>query len=261
MLALTLALLACDPATSPDPAPEAAPAAASVAAPAATAPAGPRVPTASTARVAASHIVVAYAGAVSAAPNVTRSREEARARAAEARTKILSGADFGAVAMQYSDDGTASRGGALGGFERGVYVDAFDGAVRALAVDGLSDVVETPFGYHVIRRDPLLEIRAAHLVVSYKGAERAPSGVARAPEEARARADEAAARLTAGEPWDAVVRSYTDGPGKDDAGDLGWFARGQLAEPLDAAAFDLDPGAVTSVLETPRGFHLVKRLE
>ena len=140
-------------------------------------------------------------------------------------------------------------------------VQAFDDAVRALEVGGLSQVVETPFGFHVIRRDPLLEVHAAHLVVSFKGAERAPSGVGRTREEARARAEEAAARIAAGDPWETVVRTYTDGPGRDDGGDLGWFARGQLAEPLDAATFALDPGSATAVIETPRGFHILRRLE
>jgi parvulin-like peptidyl-prolyl isomerase len=224
-------------------------------------PEGPRVPAATTERVAASHVLVAYVGAVNAVPNITRSRDEARARAEDVRRRLIAGEDFASVALTFSDDGTAARGGRLGGFGRGVMVQAFDDAVRALEVGAISAVVETPFGFHVIRRDPLLEVRAAHLVVSFKGADRAPAGVGRSRDEARARAEDAAARLAAGEPWEAVVRTYTDGPGKEDGGDLGWFARGQLAEPLDAATFALDPGATTSVIETPRGFHILRRVE
>lgn len=223
--------------------------------------AGPRVPATTTSRLAASHVLVSYAGAVSALPNVSRSKDEARARAEEARAKLAAGADFAEIARSYSDDSTGPRGGSLGGFTKGTMVEPFEKAVEALAPGQLSDLVETPFGYHVIRRDALLEVHAKHLLVSWAGAERAPAGVSRTKEAAKARVDEVAAKLAAGEAWNDLVRKYSDGPLKEDGGDLGWFAKGQLAEPLDSVAFDLDIGAASAVIETPRGFHLIQRVE
>ena len=108
----------------------------------------------------------------------------------------------------------------------------------------------------------------AHLLVSWAGAANAPKGVTRTKEEARIRAseahDKAAAAAVATQDssvWTGVVSSYSDSPLKDDGGDLGWMAPGQMADVLDKAAFDLNLGAVSSVIETPVGFHLLRRVE
>lgn len=255
---LLLLLAACE--ESPAPPPPAAPVAEAPPAPPPEAN-GPRVPPAASARMAASHILVAYAGAVGVLPNVTRNKEEARARAEEARTRVLAGEDFAGVARAYSDDSSANNGGQLGGFNPGVFVPAFEDAVRGLQPGGISKVVETPFGFHVIRRDAVTEVHASMLLVAWKNAERAPDGVSRSKEEAKARVEEAQKALQGGREWSEVVRSFSDGPLADQGGDLGWFSHGQLFEPLDSTAFQLDIGAVSSILESPRGYYLLKRNE
>lgn len=258
MIAL-LALLVFAACSSSEEAPAPEPA---VEAPAAEAPPpGPRVPPTTDRRFAARHVLVSWSGAVNALPNVQRTREEARARAEEARGKVLAGTDFAQVARAWSDDSTASRGGDLGGFEAGTMVAPFEAALRELRVGEVSRVVETPFGFHVIERLALQEVRCAHLVVTWKGAERAPGTVTRSQAEAKARVAEALGKARAGEPWEALVAAYSDGPMKDEGGDLGWFGPGQLAAPLDKAAFDLDIGQVSELVETARGYHLLKRLE
>lgn len=262
-LALTVFLAACTGDTPAEPPPEipTVPPVGAIATPVEPAVGLPRVPANTQARMAASHVLVSYAGAVNALPNISRSREEAHARAEEVRGKLLGGGDFAELAKAYSDDATGPRGGSLGGFMDGTMVAPFEAAVKALAVGKVSEVVETPFGYHVIRRDALAEVHARHMLVLWAGAERAPAGVTRTKLEAKARVEEAKAKLAAGTPWADVVRTYSDGPAKDDAGDLGWFGRGQLAPMLDSAAFDLDIGGTSDVVESPRGFHILQRVE
>ena len=85
--------------------------------------------------------------------SVTRTREEARARADEALRKIRGGAAFEEIVKQYSDEpGSAERSGDLGTFERGQMVKAFADAAFALKVGEVSEIVETPFGFHIIKR-------------------------------------------------------------------------------------------------------------
>lgn len=106
-----------------------------------------------TASIGASHLLVQYVGAMRAPSTVTRTKSEAEARAREALAKARAGADFGSLVAQYSDEpGAARRKGKLGKFTRDRMVPAFAAAAFALKPGELSNVVETPFGYHVILR-------------------------------------------------------------------------------------------------------------
>jgi parvulin-like peptidyl-prolyl isomerase len=110
--------------------------------------------TAAPTEIAAQHILVAYRGAERAPAGVTRSKAEARARAAEVEAKAKAGEDFTALVAQYSDDpGAKDRMGSLGKFSRGKMDKAFSDAAFQLRVDEVSDVVETKFGFHVIKRN------------------------------------------------------------------------------------------------------------
>ncbi|MDB4943703.1 MAG: Peptidyl-prolyl cis-trans isomerase PpiD [Labilithrix sp.] len=104
--------------------------------------------------IAAQHVLVAYKGAERAPKGVTRSKDEARKRAAEVVTKARAGEDFSKLVAEYSDDPAAKeRQGSLGKFTRDKMNKAFSDAAFALGVDQTSDPVETPFGFHVIRRN------------------------------------------------------------------------------------------------------------
>lgn len=254
-----LFLLACS--GTPTEAPPAPPVEAASVAPAVEVAGLPRVPAITRSRMAASHVLIAWSGAMTALPNVTRTQQEARVRAEEVRARLVGGADFADVAKGYSDDATGPRGGALGGFDDGTMVKPFEDALKTLQVGQLSEITESPFGYHIIRRDALVEIHGAHLIVSWVGADHAPTSVSRTKEQAFARVQEASSKLAGGGEWAAIVTLYSDGPMKADGGDLGWFGRSQLAPTLDAAAFDLDIGATSGIIETPRGYHILHRTE
>ena len=79
-------------------------------------------------------------------------RDPIRARAAELLARAKQGGDFAALARENSQDpGSASRGGDLGFFARGQMVPSFDAAAFSLEVNAISDVVQTDFGYHIIK--------------------------------------------------------------------------------------------------------------
>jgi NIMA-interacting peptidyl-prolyl cis-trans isomerase 1 len=145
-LALALALAACNRAPSEPPS----------ATPTSPLPAPPPPPGAVSerpARVAARHVLVMHRGSERVPAGITRTRDEARARAEEVLRKARAGEDFAQLARTYSDEpGAASSGGDLGDFGPGQMVPPFERAAFALAVNAISDVVETDFGFHVIRR-------------------------------------------------------------------------------------------------------------
>ncbi|MBI3448794.1 MAG: peptidylprolyl isomerase [Acidobacteria bacterium] len=79
-------------------------------------------------------------------------KKAAKARIDEAAKKAKAGEDFAALAKTYSQDpGSAEQGGDLGFFPKGKMVPAFDAVAFTLKVGQISDVVETQFGYHVIK--------------------------------------------------------------------------------------------------------------
>jgi hypothetical protein len=109
--------------------------------------------TATPKEVAASHVLVAYKGASRADPSITRSKEEAKTRADSLRKQIVDEAkDFATVARENSDGPSKTKGGDLGKFTFETMAKAFSEAAFALDLNGVSEVVETPFGFHIIKR-------------------------------------------------------------------------------------------------------------
>ena len=98
------------------------------------------------AQIRASHILVK----LSANPT-KEEKEKALKEIKEIKEKIRSGEDFGDLAKKYSDGPSAKRGGDLGFFSKGQMVKPFEDAAFALNVGQVSDVVETVFGYHLIK--------------------------------------------------------------------------------------------------------------
>jgi peptidyl-prolyl cis-trans isomerase D len=98
-------------------------------------------------QVRARHILVKTAADAGA-----DAKAAARKKAEELLAKVKAGADFAALAKERSEDaGSAANGGDLGLFTRGRMTPAFEEAAFALQAGGVSDVVETPFGFHVIK--------------------------------------------------------------------------------------------------------------
>lgn len=102
----------------------------------------------------ARHILVMHDGSERKPATVpARTRDQAKARAAEALAKIRAGAKFEPLVAEYSDEpGAAERSGDLETFGKKTMVKAFEDVAFKLKIGEVSEVVETPFGFHVIMR-------------------------------------------------------------------------------------------------------------
>jgi peptidyl-prolyl cis-trans isomerase SurA len=78
---------------------------------------------------------------------------------------------------------------------------------------------------------------------------------------AKAKADEAMAKLKAGVKWQDVAKQYSSGPTAQEGGDLGFFKRGLLDKSLEDKTFALKEGETTDVVRTKQGFVILKVLE
>jgi peptidyl-prolyl cis-trans isomerase C len=86
-------------------------------------------------------------------------KKKAKAKAEEILEKLKKGGDFAKLAEEYSEDPSKAKGGDLGYFARNKMVKTFEDAAFALKPGEISGIVETPFGYHIIKIEDVKEAR------------------------------------------------------------------------------------------------------
>ena len=161
-------------------------------------------------------------------------KELARVKAESILADLKAGADFEKLAKRESmDPGSKDNGGDLGWNRRGKMVAIFDRWMFALPPGVLSPVVETPFGFHIIRVDRAqpAEVKARHILISPKVDS---LDVARAKLEA----DSIVAALKAGLPFDSLAKKHHDFASGEETTLLTPFPRSQLPPAYQAAFAD-----------------------
>jgi len=171
--------------------------------------------------------------------------------------RVRAGEDFPRLAEQYSEDpGSAANGGELGFIQRGEFVREFEEAAFALEPGQVSDIVETKFGYHIIK---LLErrgekINTAHILIRVQTTSEDEKRTLQRAEEIRQQILEGSADFA------EMAKKYSDDKTTAaEGGSLGWFPVDQLqiAE-FKKAVQDLKVGQVSSPLRTKFGYHVIK---
>ena len=96
------------------------------------------------------------------------------------------------------------------------------------------------------------QISAAHILVSTDGKDK---------ETARKEIDAIHADIKGGADFAEIAKDKSDCPSGSRGGDLGSFGRGMMVREFEEAAFGLEPGALSDVVETDFGFHVITRTE
>ena len=218
-------------------------------------------------QVRARHVLVAYKGARNATSEAqARDKDAAKQRAGEVLLKAKApGADFAAIATASTDEPAGkSRGGDLGFFGREAMDKAFGDAAFALAPGQLSAVVETPFGYHVIK----VEEKKPALATKLEDAQRAIAETILAKEQrpvlAKAQAEKMLAALKASQPIEPLL---TEAKAKwESTGDVAGDARyvpgiGAGKEVAEAILRLATVGQVSSAPLEAHGNYYVLRLK
>ena len=183
----------------------------------------------------------------------------ALARAQQLREEILDGTDFADVAERESADSISRiKGGDLGVVPLGQFIAEFEEAVLALPTGEVSEPVQTPFGYHIIKPERVTadSIHASHILIAI--------------ELAGDHLDQVDSRA---DTMDMYAAEQTDPAALDDVADLlgttvltapTVFEGGRMfidLQPVpDAAlwAFEAIPGEISQVIETPSAFYLFR---
>ncbi|MDX2170505.1 MAG: SurA N-terminal domain-containing protein [Deltaproteobacteria bacterium] len=179
----------------------------------------------------------------------------ARKQADEVLAKAKAGEDFAALAKQYSQDSTAQNGGDLGSFGRGVMTPTFEAAAFALEPGGISDVVESPFGLHIIKLDakspertqPIEEVKAT--IVEAIKTQKARGAALQAVQDAHE-------RMLDGEPLEKVAADLklpvqTPPP----------FVATAFRPEVAKEAFATDPGEIGEIVTEPTAYSIIKVVE
>ena len=151
--------------------------------------------------VRASHILIKFPSSDISAEEKAKLKEKAQALL----DRVKKGGDFAKIASTESDDlGTRVSGGDLGFFAAGKMVEEFSKVAFSLERDQVSDVVETPFGFHIIKTtDKMDEYK---LTLPQATNEIAETLIKKEQQDAKAKAaaQEALAQLKAGRPLDKI---------------------------------------------------------
>lgn len=149
---------------------------------------------------------VAFRQIVVAAQPDSAAKARAYARIDSMRIALEAGASFDSLARLVSaDSGSAVQGGDLGWARRGTMVAEFDAMLFALPPARISPIVETVYGYHVLRVDRVraAEVRARHILIR-------PEFTQADAERARLRADSALAMWQGGASYESVAARFHD---------------------------------------------------
>jgi peptidyl-prolyl cis-trans isomerase SurA len=172
------------------------------------------------------------------------------------RNEIIAGADFGAMAVQYSEDPSAkSNKGQLGYFSAMQMVYAFETAAFTTSVGEISMPVRTQFGYHIIRVDDVRasegKVKVAHIMLQPPSA------------QSQEKIMQLYEQLNAGADWAQLcAENSADRRTSQTGGELAPFSKGQIVAEFSEAAFALtEPGEISDPFQTQFGWHIVKLIE
>lgn len=200
----------------------------------------------------------------------TRTRAEALALARRlAREAQRQPTRFEQIARARSEDeATAPLGGSFGVFRGNRVMPELLNALASIEVDHVSRVVETPVGFHVLKRYRVpaeQELAGRQILVKHAGST-GPAAPGRNVDRKRAQAREEAerlAKLAAQHPdqFALLASQHSDGIEAAQGGDLGAFSTYEAdADPLVLSVLGgLTLGAVSPVIDTPRGFAVLLR--
>ncbi len=125
--------------------------------------------------------------------------------------------------------------------------------IRAEAAEVTDEELETYYRGNEIRLTLPEQVRVRHILLTWK-----PLGK---PDDRAALREQMVPILEkarAGEDFDALAKEYSEDSTRMNGGDVGFFQRGQMVPAFEAAAFALQPGELSGIVETPFGLHIIK---
>ncbi len=185
-----------------------------------------------------------------------------RVKAEKALEELRAGTDFGQVSAAYSDAQNALQGGVLGWRSEAQLPTLFVTAIRDLAPGGITPVLRSSNGYHILKvldkrgKDiPLVvrQTRARHILVR--------TNEIVTDNDARNRLRQLRERIENGADFAELAKLHSDDLSASKGGDLGWLSPGDTVPEFERTMDSLRPGELSEPIQTPFGWHLIQVLE
>jgi peptidyl-prolyl cis-trans isomerase SurA len=185
-----------------------------------------------------------------------------RARAEEARRKLVAGEDLARIAATYSDAADALQGGRIGVRSLDRLPTLYAEAARTLPVDGVSDLLRSAAGFHVVKlfarrggaqAEPVRQTHARHILIR-------PDEIL-SDDEVQQRLRGFRERIVNGEAFAEIARINSQDGTAPKGGDLGWVYPGVTVPEFERAMDALAIGEVSRPVRSPFGWHLIQVIE
>jgi len=189
--------------------------------------------------------------------------EQARAKAEKARAEAAAGGDFARLAASYSDGADALQGGLMGWRAEDRLPALFSDALRTLRPGGVSEVLRSPAGFHVLKLiesrnagvdAPVTQTRVRHILV------RTNELVSEA--DARRKLADLRERMMIGkQDFGDLARQHSEDGSASRGGSLDWVFPGDTVPEFERGMNELKPGEVSQPVKSPFGWHLIEVME
>ncbi len=171
--------------------------------------------------------------------------------------RISRGESFADLAKKYSDCGSASAGGDLGYFGRGEMVKTFENTAYSLKPGEVSDIIETQFGYHIIKLEDIKEnqVRARHILKALTPTKLDSTANYKLMQQI-------VQRYKDGEDFGKLARNYSDDQTSAlNNGVIGIFPKGEYPPLYEEYYKDLQAGQISDIILIEDMYYLFANLE
>ncbi|QGY47324.1 hypothetical protein GM418_27750 [Maribellus comscasis] len=190
--------------------------------------------------------------------------KEVLQKALKVRQEILDGKDFNEASVEYSEDPSAKTNkGNLGYFSAFTMVAPFEDAAYTTPVGQVSEPVRSSFGYHLIKvhekRKNRGEIKVAHIMKMFPR-----SGLTESVKKhLKSEIDSIYNLLESGGNFSELAKKLSDDKRSgQQGGEMPWFSAGRMLPAFSNPAFAIQNiGDYTKPVETPYGFHIIKKMD
>jgi peptidyl-prolyl cis-trans isomerase SurA len=185
---------------------------------------------------------------------------EAETEARYVYQQLEQGADFGEMAVRYSDSETGLEGGSLGWRKGDQLPTLFSDVVGPMQAGDYSEPMRAVSGYHIVKvndvrgvnqRSEIEQMKIRHILIT-------PNEIID-DETAKQRLEDARAQLQSGEDFGELAKLLSDDPGSaNSGGDMGWRGPGTFVPEFEQVADDLELGVVSEPFQSRFGWHILE---